>query len=551
MPKRDFLRDALELVRRRSRQIDTEDPNQLLHLAAHLFAVASLLPKRGTAGLVVDPRQLAAVPRSVEALREELGSLPPSIGRSRLFSILCNALQVLDRDIGLRWKGSTGSAEARVEVRGQGACRLGSEVVIWLRHQSAFRLLRRQRFELADRSRRTRPQALGPHPARFLTLLGMAWNSDPQQPFLEPWVGPLNSSPLVEESGRDATERGCFRVALCPLDVDAHPQFRAFQHDDDGGCYFQALGPNAVAGSGALNEHLKRLMDAAVDQEVHLLVLPELMVSSAARQLLLDYFRHNDRSRFPYGVIAGSFHIWDSSSGQGVDWPVNESPTFSRSGEVLLRHHKRGRFRVSSDQVRADSRFFPERGQPCPEQIVDVFEGIRHEASLRILETTLGRLAVAICADCIAPDRTRLTEAISRLDPDLLIIVSMSPQTAEFEEIMQSLARSQVGSLFVNARRVCSHKARQLLAAMDLALWEPAGAPPTRMRWVCGSDEPEVRYYNPLDAQHDDSQEVKEQRRGWRPISQALGDTGMEMLNKGTDELGLVVDLGVHWRWTG
>ena len=51
--------------------------------------------------------------------------------------------------------------------------------------------------------------------------------------------------------------------------------------------------------------------------------------------------------------------------------------------------------------------------------VVLVLEGIEHEETLEILETSLGRIAVAICADCIVPNATSLRPALERAQPDL------------------------------------------------------------------------------------------------------------------------------------
>lgn len=552
LEEKDFLRDAVELARRRSRDIDLDDKDQLLDLAAHLFAVALLSLRWGTAGLVRGPDQLESGHRGfTEEHREMLASLPDSVESAELYKVVCASLYGLQQEIPKRLKGDNDLPLRRISLQGHGNCKLSGDVAVWLCPRSdphrPLRLLRKKRKELADERRQPRRPDLGPHPSRFLDQMGMVWNSDPQQPSVEAWKAPEHPF-LVEQSGPDAAQKHGFRVALCPLGVNAHPEFRAYQAED-GDCYFQALGPDALARSDVLHEQLGAVLAAAVAQQVQLLVLPELMVDEPARHHLVQWFKRPPFSRYPYAVVAGSFHLWRDGEDPTVHMPVNESRTLAQSGEVLLRHHKRGRFRIPADRVKKIPTFFPGPHDDCPEGVAEVVEGIRHEASLRMLETTLGRIVVAICADCIAPDRTKLTGPLSRLDPELVIIVSMSEETTEFEELATTLAHGEISSLFVNACCVCDPEKRPVLAGAHLALWEPQGAPPTRVRWRCGEAEPEVRYFHPEDLRGIEKAEIKQQKKGWRPLSDAPGTTGVEWLGGGEKKLGLVVDLGVHWGW--
>jgi predicted amidohydrolase len=366
----------------------------------------------------------------------------------------------------------------------------------------------------------------------------MFWNVNQTWPRVEVRPPPAPYIPLIVESGRSAADRHRFRVALCPLLADAHPAFRITTD----GQFFRALDPRSLQGRDALDGHLKRLLRSAVEEDVHLLVLPELMVDEEVREHLARLLRAA-RARpigaglhLPLGVVAGSYHIWPDGQDPATSAPANESRLVDLAGRSLLQHEKRGKFRVTRRQVKQLPHLFVQR----PNRILpEVVEGIVHGPVLEILETGLGRVALAICADCIAPDHTCLEPLFRELRPDLLIIVSMTPETRLFEELLERFAGIKIGCLFVNARCLCRGEDGQLLAAAQLALYEPEGAPPTRVRLRCGAAELEVRYYRPVDGM-----------KGWRPLSQVHGEIGVEWLGGSERRLGLVLDLGHHWRWS-
>lgn len=74
----------------------------------------------------------------------------------------------------------------------------------------------------------------------------------------------------------------------------------------------------------------------------------------------------------------------------------------------------------------------------------------------------------------------------------------------------------------MNASCICNPS--ELLASGHLALFEPAGAPPTRFRWKKGESKAESAPFKP-------------------------SETPPETVGLEVDSLlGLVVDLGVHWK---
>jgi predicted amidohydrolase len=459
----------------------------------------------------------------------KLKVLPPDTSPADLFWIVVDALLVLENQICRRYADAEALPD-RTDLEeillGDGTRALGGEVYHWIHPRSVMAKERENRYQEAFRRRLPRPPDPDPHPGIYLSRLGMYWHSDRQLPRLG-WAEPGDRTiPLIHQSGRDATSRKGFRIALCPLRGDFHPLFEVWPE----GHLFRAAEPGMVE-PDALAAHLKKLVTAAADQDVQLLILPELSVDPVARGILRSLLAEFRSSLAPYGVIAGSFHVQEG----GDDAPrINESVFLARAGDPLSAHRKRGRFRVPESFLKAAPKFF---SRIHPQPAAEIFEDIQDGSELHIIETSLGRLAWLICADGIAADDKGYLQVVRRLRPDLLFVISMSAETEPFEKFFKEMNEHWIGTIFVNAHCICDFsKCPPLLAYGDLALFELEKTPPTRVRWKHKQKEPECIYYSSSGGGKLD----------WRPLNEAVGETGVSWLKLEDEVLGLVVDLGVH-----
>jgi predicted amidohydrolase len=521
----DFLLAAVDLIRNRAARARGTKDYEIVELAAYLFAIGcELLVEERSARMRRRAHRQTLGESLDEALRG-LAALPGEITAPGLYWTVIDALLVLENEICRRYadvEALPGMTELE-EIRA-GKCRaLGGEVYHWIHPPSALASHREKRYQ---EGRRLTPDP-EPHPGTHLTRLGLYWHSDRQLPRLDWFRKGERNIPLLEESGLDAAHRKSFRIALCSLPEDLHPRFEVLP---EGGLF--RADDRGIADPAALAAHLEGLLAAAAEQDVHLLLLPELMVDPMGRQLLRDRLAAYRSSLLPYGVVPGSFHVRSCGDAEPC---VNEAVFLDRTGALLATHWKRGRFRIPSSVVKAFPKLFS-KAHPKPEEYL--FEDIRDGNELHIVETSLGRLALLICADAIAADDKGYLPVIRRLRPDLLFVLSMSPETEPFERFFKDMAAHWIGTIFVNAHCICRlGKVPPHLAACDLALFEPRGEAPTRVRWIYGQEEPECIYYNPVDG-----------NRGWRPLPKPSEPTGVSLLQRGPDVLGLVLDLGVHWR---
>lgn len=514
-------RIAIAFIRREAAKMAKTEHYEFLHLAAYIFAFASSLNiKRDE---VLKPSEPAG---SLREISRRLAHLPYDLEKPALYIQLIEALLTVEAELcrhETRDDRLPSSTRLKDIAEDRGGWLTGV-VYHWLRPESALARKRDQRYESAVKRRPRRPRE---HPMDHLLRLAMYWASDDQMPDLVPPRADFGRViPLVDESSHDIIERECFRVALCPLQGDFHPQFDIVRS----GHRFRAHEPEGIKNYGELCTRLTWLLKTAAQEKIHLLVLPELTVPLKARDLIAQALRENP-SNFPYGVLAGSFHIWRRDLLPESQSPVNEAQLLDHTGRSLLTHWKKGEFRVPSSKAKPP--FFPSElpDRLEPELLEDIEEGMK----LEVLETSLGRIVVLICADAIAldPNHSYLL-VIRRLRPDLLFIVSMSPETEPFERFLKEMSENWIGSLFVNAHCICSPLGQEtksasnrvLLASSDLALYEPLGAAPTRMRWDNGSSEAEPVFHGPGD-------------KKW--------PGAVSPLREGDRNLGVVLNLGAHW----
>ncbi len=517
----------------------------IVELMALLFAVARLIAGRFADASLEDEEHPGAFP-SLEHGLEVLTALPPDTERATLYRYSIQALQSFEK--ALETPRDRGALRAPVHLptlEHEDDILLSGKVRFWFRPCSELRELRRKRrdeFSGARGSRKKRqareeqrrdkqfPMKPRLYPERQLTTLGAYWQANPELPPARPQNAcdrALDDHILVTDSGRLARE-GSFRLALCPLAGEFHPHFEI---GDDGG-KFRVHQPNPMAASGILEQHLDLLLEAAGRQCVDLLLLPELMVDRPRLEHLTTGLAAREEE-YPRAIVPGSFHFWPD----GGALPTNETRLLDNLGDELLSHRKAGRFRITPEVVHRAPQFFRccAHVQGGGKLRGHIYEDIDRIAALQFLDTSLGRLAVVVCADGIDREESTLFDTVRAVRPDLLLIVSMSVKTEPFEELTAELARLDIGTLMVNAACVSAGEPQSLLAVADFALLDSPGMPSTRLRWSTLNAKPEVF-----------------QRRSgtWEP-AQPTGASAIDWLRDGDQKLGLILDLNPHFSTPG
>ncbi len=514
---------------------------ELMALAAHAFAIAEHLARdlgAGQLGHRGRDSPLPLVPPKLTYLRgwAELAAPPELVAfylaLERLLVFVQDQISGLDPVDDDPPPGST-------ELSGAQGFSLVGTVVHWLGGPLLLRQLRGQRAQRAEEDPAlSPPRPVSPHPSQVLDRLFIHRNPPHSALLAERAQAKTRrqGSGLLGEVNRDPAALKAFRLALCPMPGASHPQF----HISEDGGYFRAPHDDSFRDCAMAARHVRQVLTAAARQEIHLVVFPELMVCQVAQAEVVSFLQSGRKgSQWPLAVVAGSFHV--DHGGPGAQLPFNRSRLLDSGGGELLHHHKQGLFRVTDKEVERFAEWFPVRPSFLKRNIL---ESIRHDSTVRLLETPLGRVAIAICADCIADVGSRLTEHYCQLRPDLLVIVAMSPDTSPFERELENLSLHGVATALVNAANLCAPG--QLLASFDLACFQAPGSPPTQARWLQGNGAPrppEVRYFHPP---------AGVPKRAWVPLDEVPAQTGVALLRgEAAEEFGLVVDLGPHFQWQG
>ncbi len=296
-------------------------------MAAHLYAIGMKIlvhHKNPQMAKVSELAPLLRPAKTLDDLLSQLESLPGSLDIDTLFQVIHGALSRIEKEF-------CDTARDSKALRGKKRIgKLGCTVHFGLRLQPALGVARKRRYELKPGKRPPAPTFYLNDPSWRLTF----YQEDGLLPAVH-WVNPgRHPKPLFRESGRDASERKHFRIALCPLRGPFHPQFQIHPEKGDS---FRAVPQAGIYGADRLHRRLAEICSAAARQEVHLLVFPELTVDPHSRRFLSRLLRESG-SRFPYAVIAGSFHVWPQEA--STDWPgvrpCNESVILDQRGAELL-----------------------------------------------------------------------------------------------------------------------------------------------------------------------------------------------------------------------
>lgn len=351
----------------------------------------------------------------------------------------------------------------------------------WMRPRSLWS----QVLEVDERG--TRRAIYGLPPQRLLRRIGFDW--DQADDFAEPCDCDLGApdpfaTRVARVRDRSIHLDGGLQVRLHPLDERLWPWFHLVQGSEGLLVDVHPDRYNDPAGvEVGLQEAIRRARAAA---EPQLIVFPELMVDLAARVGVQRAVREGGAPVL--ALFAGSAHVTLAGARR-----ASQALVLDGAGVPWWAHHKRGSYRCVGRSIlearRLERMFKPQEVQVDP--AADYHEAFAAGTSLRFCDSALGRLVVVICADLL--DGAAWDDAIRRLEPDFLVVVSMSDRAGRFLERAKMLAEDRrISTLYVNAAceaRVVegagSPPDRDVLAFAHLAIDERPGFP-SRVCWRLG-----------------------------------------------------------------
>ncbi|MDP2316627.1 MAG: hypothetical protein Q8P41_27280 [Pseudomonadota bacterium] len=426
------------LVRVVERVEGPEDPRCFQVLGAAYVAAVDLRTRAGVTCGTVGKRGAEPIGGLTEAHREIASAdrHDPSLAYASLVRGLLGMERAL-ADVALEpdAAGVVGLHEVWPGMTG-----LGGRVRWWIRPRSLWSAV------LEGDERRTRRQVYGLAPERLLRRIGLDWDREDTFGDLAPCdvaEGDPYASAVLRVRDHSPHIEGALRVVLHPLTEGLWPWFHLV---DAGGRWVVDVHGDryndVTALEGALTSAVAGARQSADPQ---LLVFPELMVDERARPGVRTAVRATGGPVF--GVVAGSAHM---TLGDGRR--VSQALVLDRDGEPWWAHHKRGSFRCVGKHIvasRTAGRMFVPQDVPVDEE-APYHEAFVEGTCLRFCDSSLGRIVVLVCADLL--DEQAWSRAIDRLEPDFLVVVSMSEHAAPFLERAKVLAEGRrVSTLYVNA----------------------------------------------------------------------------------------------------
>lgn len=416
-------------------QVIDDDTFSGLEVAAHAYAGAVWLNEQSR------PPRVAGVPPMVRSFRDAIAVTVAASSLSDFYDALLAVLVSCEAELADPARRYGLPATTDLEA----SSGLSGVVHHAWRGRSALRQHRHRRREACGAG----PTSYELRPDDQLDHLWMAFSRGAPLRYKTLASPGLQSRGVVTALGPRLDE-GSLRIALCPLAGAAGPRFRVVGNGDR----FVACGERAPVSVAQLAE----IAAASAEERIAVLLLPELHVRpdelgglAGASAIVL--------------TVAGSFHVEDGEL-------RNRAPVLVDDGYRLWAHDKRGYFRVPRRLVEADNGWFEAATVVSDE----VCEGIVGGGCLQVLDTSLGRLAVVICADALDPDG--YVHAIEDARPDLLFVVSMSVKTDDFEARAEQWGRLGISTMVVNVG-----PAGAVLGLCWLAISGSAALPPTRLRW--------------------------------------------------------------------
>ena len=267
--------------------------------------------------------------------------------------------------------------------------------------------------------------------------------------------------------------KGKFKIAFCPMHQEKAPLkdlktcfIAEMFHDANGGNpnsgIFYADTTRPSLDQNEISTYIQELFDELKEEEVDLVLLPELMVASPTLEQIKDILKQQSySSHIIKGVVAGSFHHYEPVEGESP--LVNQAEFLNQYGDSVSVHLKTYQFHMAlsdferfseTDKQHITSKPPKENKLVTSRDQNKVFEYIRKGNCLNVLETSLGRLSFVICADAIHNPQLIKLCRVARLDA--LFILAMSSKTSKFDSVQQAdFDAYGINGFFVNTSPYC------------------------------------------------------------------------------------------------
>jgi predicted amidohydrolase len=321
-----------------------------------------------------------------------------------------------------------------------------SHLIPGLDGQRRFRVYRRNPF-LAE--------ALGLGPAsereqsrtieavlRYNKAVTVDWIQDYKIESKEDW------GPSLRRRLQIACDMWHFRVLLCPLKTPLSypglPDPKRVPKGAAGGAAFVHL--SQISNEAELLAEIPDVLATARDQEITLLVLPELSIPQGVETEIQRILRTHGPDGHPILTLFGRCHRKNEKNGLYL----NEAVLLGPDGSEILCYLKQTRYTGRHVVVAWDEENHPAETSPAKKQVpVYLEEQIELGDKLLVLDFPFGNLAPLICLDLL---HLGLNEILRQSHADLFVVPSLSETTGAHRASATRLMISNRASTFVTNR---------------------------------------------------------------------------------------------------
>jgi predicted amidohydrolase len=190
----------------------------------------------------------------------------------------------------------------------------------------------------------------------------------------------------------------------------------------------------------------EKILMPCLDNDVDILVLPELSIDESLLIFLKDWLRLHNRQRVSSGnsglllIAAGSFHFKDKKENNKR---FNVATVLNHAGDILWTQNKIKRFSFDQSDIQKQ----PELQTLLKTSSAGGYECIEETDTICCVDTPIGRISVCICIDFFHPDHL---EAYQHTNTNVFLVPAMSPQNARFMQNAVIFARDNLASTFVS-----------------------------------------------------------------------------------------------------
>jgi len=234
-------------------------------------------------------------------------------------------------------------------------------------------------------------------------------------------------------------------IAVAPITCNFRYSFKGFRHGNEVSYVFES-----IKNRDQITRYIERILEKCRDNDVHIVVFPELTIDEDLRWLISKWLKKNNKDKKIIMVVAGSFHILkDKQKDRKFDKYENSSIVYRFDGVELWKQVKMNRFQMDQGDIKrtrdSDKKGYVEFKKLFKDTDSKAREKIDISDTLIIKDSAIGRMAVTICLDHFVKEKDEL---LSNPQVNLIFVPAMSRTLDKMKEASSYLGNHAQASVF-------------------------------------------------------------------------------------------------------